>query len=236
MEEIAGLAWNQINYLCKKGNVVREKIILIGGGGHCKSCIDVIQAEGRFDIAGIVESSGFQLTDAGHQIVGYPVIGTDENLPELIRLYKNALITVGQIQHPMVRMKLFSLVGELGGKLPVIVSPNAYISRTALIGAGTIVMHHAVVNTEANIGVNCILNTGSLIEHEATVGDHCHISTYAILNGQCKVGSRTFIGSRTVLSNNIEIAEDVLVSAGSVVLRSLDKPGIYIGNPLRKIR
>jgi sugar O-acyltransferase (sialic acid O-acetyltransferase NeuD family) len=215
---------------------VRERLILIGGGGHCKSCIDVIQAEGRFDIAGIVESPGYQLPVAGYQLLGYPVIGTDDDLPELVREYKHALITVGQIQHAEIRIRLFNQILGLGGVFPVILSPNAYVSRTAIIGAGTIVMHHAVVNTEAVIGLNCILNTGSLVEHEASVGDYCHISTCAILNGQCRVGSRTFIGSRSVLSNNIEIADDILVSAGSVVLRSLDQPGTYIGNPLRKIR
>jgi sugar O-acyltransferase (sialic acid O-acetyltransferase NeuD family) len=176
------------------------------------------------------------LSVIGYQLLGYPVIGTDDDLPELVKKYKNALITVGQIQNPDVRIKLFNLIGELGGIFPVIVSPNAYVSKTAMIGAGTIVMHHAVINTEAVTGVNCILNTGSLVEHEASVGDHCHISTYAILNGQCRVGNRTFIGSRTVLANNIEIADDIVVSAGSVVLRSLDTPGTYIGNPLRKIR
>ena len=168
--------------------------------------------------------------------MGYPVIGTDDDLPELIKEYKNVLITVGQIQHPDIRIKLYNLIKGIGGKFPVIVSPNAYVSRSALIGEGTIVMHHSVVNAEAVIGANCILNTGALVEHEATVGDHCHISTYAILNGQCKVGSRTFVGSRTVLSNNTDIADDTLISAGSVVLRSLDQPGTYIGNPLRKIR
>ena len=221
-----------------------EKLILIGGGGHCKSCIDVVQAEGRFGIAGIVESSGYQMAGPrlrgddkeGYQVMGYPVIGTDDDLPELIKEYKNALITVGQIQHPDIRIKLFNLIRNLGGAFPVIISPNAYVSRTAIIGAGTIVMHHAVVNTEAVIGANCILNTGSLVEHESTVGDHCHISTYAILNGQCRVGNRTFIGSRAVLSNNTEVADDILVSCGSVVLHSLDQPGTYIGNPLRKIR
>ncbi len=213
-----------------------EKLLLIGGGGHCKSCIDVIQAEGRFEIAGIVENRGYQVSGIGYQVLGYEVIGTDDDLPELIKEYKNALITVGQIQHPDIRIKLFNLIKGLGGKFPVIISPNAYVSRNAIIGEGTIVMHHAVVNTEAVVGMNCILNTGALIEHEATVGDHSHISTYAILNGQCKVGSRTFVGSRTVLSNNTDVADDTLISAGSVVLRSLDQPGTYIGNPLRKIR
>jgi sugar O-acyltransferase (sialic acid O-acetyltransferase NeuD family) len=222
---------------------VIEKLLLIGGGGHCKSCIDVIHAEGRFEIAGIVENpeyhtSGRFTDDEANKnsVSGYPVIGTDQDLPELIRKYKNALITVGQIQNPSVRMKLFTLVKESGGVLPVIISPNAYVSRTALVGEGTIVMHNVVINTEAIIGMNCILNTGALIEHEASVGDHCHISTYAILNGQCRVGSRTFMGSRSVMANNTEVGNDIVVSAGSVVLRSLDRPGTYIGSPLRQIR
>jgi sugar O-acyltransferase (sialic acid O-acetyltransferase NeuD family) len=237
---------------------VREALVLVGGGGHCKSCIDVIQAEGRFEIAGIVENPDLAIKgvpgdavgarctvplprngseqQAGIMVMGYPVIGTDDDLPWLVKQYRNFLITVGQIQNPAVRIRLFELIRGLGGHFPVIISPNAYVSRTALVGAGTIVMHHTVVNTEASVGVNCILNTGALVEHESVVGDHCHISTYAILNGRCSVGSRTFIGSRTVLSNNISIPEDTQVSAGSTVLRSLAEPGTYIGYPLRKIR
>lgn len=220
---------------------MKEKLVLLGGGGHCKACIDVIQEEGRFDIAGIVEGVHASTGAAGTpgetgSVMGYPVIGTDEDLPRMIHEYRNFLITVGQISNPGVRIRLFDQIRSLGGHLPVIISPNAYVSRTALVGPGTIVMHHAVVNAEARIGSNCIINTGALIEHESVTGDHCHISTYAILNGQCQVGSRTFIGSRTVLANNVSVADDTLVSAGSVILRSLEQPGTYIGNPLRKIR
>lgn len=215
---------------------MREKLILIGGGGHCKSCIDVIQAEGRFDIAGIVEKPGYQISGDEYPVLGYPVIGTDDQLPELVKEYKNVLITVGQIRTAIVRIKLFEMVSRLGGNFPVIISPNAYVSRTALIGAGTIVMHHVTINTEAVIGVNCILNTGMLVEHESVVGDHCHLSTCSVINGQCQVGSRVFIGSRAILSNNIEITDDTIVSAGSVVMKSISEAGTYIGNPLQKLR
>lgn len=213
---------------------MKEKLVLIGGGGHTKSCIDVIQEEGRFDIVGIVENPGFQAPGIGSQVLGYQVIGTDDDLPVLANTYGNFLITVGQITQPDTRIRLFEKLRMLGGRFPVIISPHAYVSPTALVGPGTIVMHHAVINTEARVGMNCIVNTGALIEHEAVTGDHCHISTYAVLNGQCAVGSRTFIGSHAVLSNNISIPGDTVISAGSVVLRSIEIPGTYIGNPLQK--
>jgi len=211
---------------------LKETIILLGGGGHCKSCIDVIEAEDRYRILGILDKA----QKKGEIMAGYPVIGTDDDLPDLIKTCDHFHITVGHIQNPTVRIKLFNLLMSLGASLPVIISPYAVVSKNSHIGDGSIIMHQAVVNTEAQIGPNCILNTGALIEHESKVGAHTHISTYAILNGQCKVGDACFIGSRTVLANNTEVVSETLVSAGSVVLKSLDRSGVYIGNPLRKIR
>lgn len=211
---------------------MKEPIILLGGGGHCKSCIDVIEQEGKYEILGITDL----LEKAGQKMAGYPVIGTDNDLLKLKETCNNFFITVGHIQSPELRRKLFDRLKELKVNIPVIISPNALVSRKAKIGSGTIIMHNSIVNIEAEIGENCIINTGALIEHESKVGSHSHISTYAILNGQCSVGSGCFIGSRTVMSNNINIAENTLVAAGSVILKSLDRSGTYIGNPLRKIR
>ncbi len=210
---------------------MKDSLVLIGGGGHCKSCIDVIESEGRFQIAGILDLP----ERLGQEISGYKVIGVDADLPRLAQTYKYFFITMGHIQSPAFRIDMLSKLEELNVDIPVIVSPSAHVSSSARIGKGTIVMHQSLVNAEAIIGNNCILNTGSLIEHETVVGDHCHISTKAVLNGQCEVGSRCFVGSGTVLSNNTTIADDTLISAGSVVLRSLES-GTYIGNPLRKIR
>jgi len=212
--------------------ILKEPIILLGGGGHCKSCIDVIEQEGKYEILGITDLP----EKAGQTMSGYPVIGTDSDLPELKKTCNNFFITIGHIQSPRLRVKLFELLNDLGVNIPVIISPHAVVSRLAKIGSGTIVMHNAIVNTEAVIGKNCIINTGALVEHESQVGSHCHISTYAIMNGQCKVGSGCFIGSHTVMANNISIPANTLIAAGSVILRSLEKSGTYIGNPLRKIK
>jgi len=154
-------------------------IILIGGGGHCRSCIDVIEAEGKYKIAGIVNQPGGN-TDS---VLGYKVLGDDEDLPELFKKYPNALITVGQIKSANLRVKLFQQVQRLGFVLPTIISPRAYVSKNASIGVGTIVMHDALVNTGAKIGNNCILNTKSLVEHGTTVEDRYNISITRIVNG-----------------------------------------------------
>lgn len=202
---------------------MKPQIILIGGGGHCKSCIDVLEQEGIYQIAGIVDPKENQ----GQTILGYPVIGTDDELPQLISQYKNALITVGQIKSASTRIKLYHYLKELKAELPVIISPLAYVSEHAHIQEGTIIMHHAIVNAEANIGVNNIINSKALIEHEVEIGNHCHISTIATVNGQVKVGNETFIGSGATLANNINLTNKVIVPAGATVFKNISKSGIY---------
>jgi sugar O-acyltransferase (sialic acid O-acetyltransferase NeuD family) len=175
---------------------MKDKVILIGCGGHCKSCIDVIEQEGLFDIAGVVERT---IYTEGVSILGYPILGSDDDLAELRKQFEYVIITVGQIKTPKHRMRLYEFLKKLKFSLPVIVSPTAYVSRHASIGEGTIVMHHALVNSGAHIGKNCIINTKALVEHDAVVEDHCHVSTGAIINGGATVGCGSFVGSNSVM-------------------------------------
>jgi sugar O-acyltransferase (sialic acid O-acetyltransferase NeuD family) len=188
-------------------------ILLIGGGGHCKSVIDVIEQDGQYSIAGIVDKPEL----LGSNVLGYSVIGNDLDLDSLAKKYKYALITVGQIKSPSIRIKLFDLAIKAGFILPYIISPNAYISRHSSIGNGVVVMHNAVVNANASIGDNCIINSKALIEHDCTISSHCHISTNATINGGVTVESGCFIGSCATTKQLITISENSFIKAGSIV-------------------
>jgi sugar O-acyltransferase (sialic acid O-acetyltransferase NeuD family) len=190
-----------------------KDIVLIGGGGHCKSVIDVIEQEDQFRIAGIVDTPEF----LGSTILGYPVIGNDSDLASLAKKYQYALITVGQIKSPALRIKLFNLAAELGFTLPSIISPRAYVSRYALIGRGAVIMHDALINSNAQIGDNCIINSKALIEHDCSISKHCHISTNATINGGVTVESGCFIGSGVITKELITISENSFIKAGILV-------------------
>ena len=194
-----------------------KKIILIGGGGHCKSCIDVIEQAGAFQIAGIVD-----VTEKLHQkILGYEVIATDDDLPQLVNEYENFLITLGQIKSPDKRIRIFQTLKESGAKLPVIISPLAYVSKHTETGDGTIIMHHALINAGAKIGSNCIINNKAMVEHDAIIGNHCHIATGAIINGGVKVRSGTFFGSNAVCKEYIEIGENAVIGCGAKITKNV---------------
>ena len=203
-----------------------KSLLLIGGGGHCKSCIDVIEAEGKYKIAGIVN----QTDGCGESVLGYKVLGDDEDLPKLLKKYPNALITVGQIKSVDLRVKLFQQVQKLGFVLPTIISPRAYVSKNASLGAGTIVMHDALINTGAKIGNNCILNTKSLVEHDAIVEDHCHISTSSVINGGTIIREKTFIGSNTTTKEFITVGKTSVIGGGLRVMSDVKENTLMKNN------
>lgn len=191
-----------------------KKILLIGGGGHCKSVIDVIEQEERFEIAGIVDKPKL----LGSKVLGYPIIGNDSDLSNLVKKYQYALITVGQIRSPSLRVKLFNLANEAGFILPSIISPSAYVSQHTSIGNGVVIMHNVLVSANAVIGDNCIINSKALIEHDCQIFDHCHISTNATINGGVVVESGCFVGSGSITKESITIQKNSFIKAGSLVV------------------
>jgi N,N'-diacetyllegionaminate synthase len=202
----------------------KREIILIGAGGHAVSCIDVIESDGRFRIAGLV---GLE-EDLGQRICGYEVIASDNDLGKLASNYEYAIVTIGQIKSPKNRIYLYNLACSASFILPTIVSPEAYVSKYASIGAGTIVMHGATVNAKAILGENCIINSHSIIEHGVHIGDHCHISTGVILNGGTRVGSNSFIGSGTLSKEGVSVGENCIVNLGSVIRRDIPDHTTYL--------
>jgi len=208
----------------------KKLLILIGGGGHCKACIDVIEADACYKIIGILDIK----EKIGNLILGYPIIGTDDDIATLVKENYSFLITMGQIKNASVRKKIYQKLKHLNANLAVIISPQAVVSKHAIIGEGTIVMHSVNVNAGSKIASNCILNTGCNVEHDVEIGENSHISTNAVINGNCKIGSEVFIGSGSIISNGININPSVIIGAGSLVLKSIFENGTFVGNPIRK--
>ena len=190
-----------------------NNIVLLGGGGHCKSVIDIIEQEEKFNIIGIIDRPEW----LNSKCLNYPIIGNDSDLSDLSKKYKYALVTIGQLKSPLIRIRLFDLAKKANFVLPSIISPLAYVSKHATIGQGVVVMNGALINANANIGDNCIINTKALIEHDAIIESHCHISTRATINGHVKVEKNSFVGSGVTTNNSITIKKDSFIKAGSLV-------------------
>lgn len=209
---------------------MKKPLILVGGGGHCKSVLEAAESAG-YSILGVLDMP----EEVGKEILSTKVIGTDDDIPAYVDKAE-FVITVGFIKNPAIRIRLYNKIKEAGGKLATVVASTAYVSKYAELGEGTVVLHQALVNAGAKVGKNVILNTATNIEHDAVIGDHCHISTGTMVNGECKIDERCFIGSQSVITNCINVCTDVIIGAGSVIIKDIKHSGVYAANPLRRIK
>lgn len=196
----------------------KDRIVLMGGGGHCKSVINSIYRAGFYNEAVVIDKAYPRVTD----VLGIPVVGRDDRLPELKRLgYDAAFITVGSIKSTVCRHLLYKEAVKLGFHIPYIADPSAQISLYAEIESGVFVGQNAVVNAEAHIDKMAIINTGAIIEHECTVGEYSHIAVGAKLCGNVSVGKDVLIGAGSVVIQGVCVGNGAVIGAGSVVLRDV---------------
>lgn len=211
---------------------MKKKLILIGGGGHCKACIDVIEQTEQFEIVGILDVAEL----VGTNVLGYQIIGTDQEISKYTSLEYGFLITVGQVKSSGLREKIFQKLIENEAEIVTVIAKSALVSKYSKIGIGSIIMHNVLVNAGAKIGQNCILNNKCSIEHDTAVGNHTHISTGAIVNGGCNIGDGVFIGSNATIANQINVEDEAVVGAGSVVVKNVIKNDIQVGSPAKSIK
>lgn len=208
---------------------MKKPLILVGGGGHCKSVIDVAESAG-YDILGVLDIP----EKVGEKILSTKVIGTDEDIPDFIDKAE-FLITVGQIKSPSARKFIYERIKNAEGKFATVIAPDAYVSKYATIGEGSVIMHRAFLNAEVIVGENVIINTLTNLGHEVTIGDFCHLSTGVMVCGNVHVGNGVFIGSQSVVNQGVSITDNSIIGSLTCVNRSIVESGTYVGNPAKRI-
>ena len=193
-----------------------HKIILIGAGGHAKSCIDVIKSTNNYEILGILDKK------KKGKFSKIKILGNENFLNNLKKKRNiNIAITIGQIKSPNLRKKLFKRIKSLKLNLPKIISKYSIVSKDTFIEEGTMVFHNVIINSGTRVGKNTIINTSALLEHDVIVGNNCHISTGSILNGNVKVGNGTFIGSGSIVREGVKIGSNCVIGMGSVIKKNV---------------
>lgn len=188
-------------------------LYLIGGGGHAKSCIEILNRLGNYKIKKIIDPN----------IKEFKPYYVQKKLDDKILKKRNVsfLITIGQIKNFKKRKYYFNYLKKNNFKLETIIADTSYISKNSSIGEGSIIMHQTFINYNVVVGNNTIINNRAHLEHDVKVGDHCHISTGAILNGNVVVGKHTFIGSGCIVFQGVKIGQNCVISAGKIVKKNI---------------
>ena len=214
---------------------MKKKLLLVGGGGHCRSIIDSLDADRYTDIAIIDEA--FDIN--AHQIYekGVRIIGKDLDAPSLFsRGYTLAVIALGSVGDMSIRIRLFERYKSIGFEFPAVIDPTAIVSKNAIIGDGVFIGKGSIVNTGVKLGLCAIVNTGAIIEHDCHIGDFVHIGPKSCLSGGVLVGNGCHIGIGSTVIQSIQIGEKTIIGAGSIVIRNIPPNCTAVGAPAVPIK
>jgi sugar O-acyltransferase (sialic acid O-acetyltransferase NeuD family) len=200
-----------------------KRVDLIGAGGHARAVIALLE-RCEYGIEGVYDKSFVQGNE--EFIAGIKLRGAQPSGDRML------VVAIGDNSAREAVVDTYSTM-----ILPVnLVDPSAIVNKDVVLGNSNQLLARTILNTEAKIGNNNIINTGAIIEHETEVGSNCHISVNAVLCGRVKVGDNCFVGAGAVVIDGISICSHVIIGAGAVVIRNITEPGVYVGNPARRIK
>lgn len=211
-----------------------KRLLLVGGGGHCKSVIDVLLTGNNvFDKIGIIDIE----EKVGTYIAGIEVIGTDADLENLyLQGYKYAFVTLGSIGDSSKRVKIAQELEKIGFECPNVIDKSSVIGKDVSLSKGIFVGKNVVINTESKIGNHAIINTGAIIEHDCRVGDFVHVAPGSVICGNVSIGDGAHIGANATLIQGIKVGANVVVGAGSTIIKNVQECTTIVGNPGRVIK
>jgi sugar O-acyltransferase (sialic acid O-acetyltransferase NeuD family) len=207
-----------------------KSIVIYGASGHGKVIIDIVEKEGKYKIAGLLDDNSKLI---GKEFCGYPIIGGFEMLEEDLRHNSALILAVGD---NTTRKKLWERVKPMGYELGRAVHPSVQIGKDVSIGSGTAVMANVVINSGTRIGENVIINTGATVDHDCLIGDYVHISPGTHLGGNVEIGDLTHIGIGVNVIPNRKIGKKVIIGAGAVVIEDIPHSVTAVGVPAQVIK
>ncbi len=191
---------------------INEKSILIfGGGGHSKMCIEILKQTKTHEIIGVTDRK----LPINSLVLGIPILGSEAIIDHLIQKgLKNVILAVGAVLNHGSREKLFSFLKEKQLYVPNIIHPSALLEPSVTMGEGNQIMQGAIVGSDVKIGNNCIINSGCIISHDVVLGDNVHIAPGAVIAGNVSIDNNTVIGMNATVFLDVKIGKHVMVSNG----------------------
>lgn len=213
--------------------MTKERIILLGSGGHAMVVLDILEEMRKFDIIGVVTKN----TLDNKTFMNYKILGNDDILSELYQQgIKKIAIGIGGFKNNSLRKNIFIKIKKIGFHAVTVIHPKAIISKTVKIGEGSVIFPGVIINSFAKIGDNVIIATGSTVDHNTIIGNHVLVSAGVTVgaNNIINEGALLALGSKVISS--VTIGSDVLIGAGAVVVKDCLAPGIYLGIPAKVIK
>lgn len=202
------------------------KIVILGAGGHSLAVWDACVSAGFTPIGFVDPARGSSIVE------GLPVVS---NLLEIDLSGVNVALGIGHnFSREQATIDLLDKYPD--ARMPVIVHKTAWISPSATLDAGTVVMAQASVGAFATTGRGAFLNAAASLDHESQLGDFASLGPGAHTGGKVVIGSRTMVGLNAGVIQGISIGSDTVIGAQSLVRTDIPAGNVAFGVPCAPVR
>ncbi|HCY74473.1 MAG TPA: hypothetical protein DHV28_01000 [Ignavibacteriales bacterium] len=209
---------------------MKDKIVIIGGGGHAKLIINTIKKLDKYEIIGYTD-----IINKG-SLLGINYLGDDTVLSGIFTKDNNCKAVIGIVPYEVSnkRQDIYNMLKKIGFELPVIISKSAIINEEVNIGEGTVVLEKAMINVCSNVGKCVMIDSCAIIEHDCNVGNFVHMAVGSIIGGEVEIADGTIIGVGAKVIQGKKIGHNCLIGEGSIVVNNILIEGTYFGIPARR--
>jgi len=211
----------------------RDKILIFGASEHTRYTIDIIESEGKYEIAGIID----YILKKGEMYAEYEVLGKDEDLPDIIKSQQinKGIVAIGD---NFIRAKVVAKILNLASDFTFVsaIHPSVIIGKNAKIGAGSVFMAAVVINNDTDIGEHTFIATNTSVDHDSTLGDYSSVSAGATVGGNVKIGECTTIALGVSIIHGMTIGNHTVIGAGALVVKDFGDNVVAYGIPAKEIR
>ena len=160
---------------------MKKNLLILGAGQYGYVVKEVAESMGCFDKIAFLDDNAQQ------------AIGKLDEYEKFVTEYPYAFVAIGNAD---LRLSYLKKLEESCFAIPVLVSPQAFVSRSAQLMKGTIVEPMAVINSNSTVAIGVFVCAGAIVNHNAFVGDGCQLDCGSV------VGSNVIVTAKTKLYYN----------------------------------
>lgn len=211
-----------------------RKIYVVGSGGFGREVLWLIerinQVYPTWKIEGIIDDNVEQYNK---NINGYRVLGGCDYFDDI----EEEVFIVIAIGSPKVREKIVKKLEEYSNiRFAKIIDPTVILSEKVEIGEGTIICAGTIITVNINIGKHVIINLDCTIGHDSILEDYTTVLPSVNLSGNTITQKYSTLGTGAKIIQGISIGSNVMVGAGSVIIRNIPNNCTVVGNPGKIIK
>lgn len=191
----------------------------------------------EWDVVDLIESIdehrilGFFDASSDCTVRDFRYLGTDDAWSRIRREVPDLRVALA-IDGPEARRRLFDHYGT--SAIVSLQSPQAYVSRRASIGHGSIVQRGVTLMPYARVDEGCKLNVNSTVHHEARIGAFTTLAPGSQILGNVTIGERVYVGAGAVIRQRCRIGDGAVIGAGAVVVADVPAGATVVGVPAKR--